>query len=87
MMKHKPQRMCVACRNMINQNELLRVIKNNETGEIELDLDKEKFGRGAYVCKNKKCINLAKKKKAFERNMKVGNAEDIYDLLMQCWGE
>ena len=50
-------------------------------------LDKKKFGRGAYVCKNEKCINLAKKKKAFERNMKVGNAEDIYDLLMQCWGE
>ena len=87
MMKHKPQRMCVACRNMINQDELLRVIKNNETGEIELDLDKKKFGRGAYVCKNEKCINLAKKKKAFERNMKVGSAESIYDLLMQCWGE
>ena len=87
MMKHRPQRMCVACRNMINQDELLRVIKNNETGEIELDLDKKKFGRGAYVCKNEKCINLAKKKKAFERNMKAGNIEDIYDLLMQCWGE
>ncbi len=83
MMKHKPQRMCVACRNMINQDELMRVVKSNISGEAELDLDKKKFGRGAYVCRNEKCINLAKKKRAFERHMKTEVSNDLYTKLIE----
>ena len=68
---------------MINQDELLRVVKNNTTLKVELDLEKKKFGRGAYVCKNEKCINLAKKKKAFERHIKCEVDENLYEELIK----
>lgn len=82
MTKHIPKRMCVACRQMINQNELFRVVKNND--EIIIDNEKKKFGRGAYVCKNEKCIKLAMKKKAFERHLKVSHDIEIYESLAGC---
>ena len=50
-MKHIPQRMCVACRKMYPQNELIRLVRDNKTGEIKFDCDKKLFGRGAYICK------------------------------------
>lgn len=83
MMKHIPQRMCVACRNMTNQSDLIRIVKNNVSGTVETDLEKKKFGRGAYVCKNEKCINLAKKKRAVERHMKTEIPQDFYDELIK----
>ena len=49
-MKHIPQRMCVACRKMYPQNELIRLVRDNKTGEIKFDCDKKLFGRGAYIC-------------------------------------
>ncbi|MFR4619109.1 MAG: YlxR family protein, partial [Oscillospiraceae bacterium] len=55
-MKHIPQRMCVACRKMYPQNELIRLVRDNKTGEIKFDCDKKLFGRGAYICKNIDCI-------------------------------
>ena len=39
-MKHIPQRMCVACRKMYPQNELIRLVRDNKTGEIKFDCDK-----------------------------------------------
>lgn len=61
-MKHIPQRMCVACRKMYPQNELIRLVRDNKTGEIKFDCDKKLFGRGAYICKNIDCIRNAEKK-------------------------
>ncbi len=83
MIKHIPQRMCVACRKMLNQNDLIRFVKSNVSGIVELDLEKKKFGRGAYICKNETCINLAKKKRAVERHMKTEISQDFYDELVK----
>ena len=46
-MKHIPQRMCVACRKMYPQNELIRLVRDNKTGEIKFDCDKKLFPIGA----------------------------------------
>ena len=35
-MKHIPMRMCVACREMHPQNELIRIVRDNSRGEITL---------------------------------------------------
>ena len=68
-MKHIPQRMCVACRKMYPQNELIRLVRDNKTGEIKFDCDKKLFGRGAYICKNIDCIRNAEKKRGIERHV------------------
>ena len=75
--KHIPKRMCVACREMKEKSELFKVVYDggpiiDKTGKFQ--------GRGAYVCKNADCINLAEKKKGFERSFKT-NCSGIYEIL------
>lgn len=78
-MQHIPQRMCVACRKMQPQNELIRFVKDNNTGNVELDCEKKRFGRGAYVCKNVDCIKLAMRKKGLERHFKCAVSAKLYE--------
>lgn len=77
-MKHIPMRMCVACREMHPQSELIRVVRDNESGEISLDTEKKLFGRGAYICKNAECVKLAVKKRGLERYFKCAVPREIY---------
>lgn len=77
-MKHVPLRMCVACRKMYPQNELIRIVKDNESGEVKLDINKKLFGRGAYICKNNDCIQKAEKKRGIERHFKCSVPNELY---------
>lgn len=78
-MKHVPLRMCIACRTMCPQNELIRVVKDKETGKISLDMEKKLMGRGAYICKNHDCLRLAEKKRGLERHLKCAVPKEIYE--------
>lgn len=78
-MKHIPERMCIACRKMSPQSELIRFVRNNENGEIMLDTDKKRFGRGAYICKNVDCVKTAAKKKGLERHFKCQVPKNLYE--------
>ena len=70
-MKHIPQRMCVACRKMYPQNELIRLVRDNKTGEIKFDCDKN-------ICKNIDCIRNAEKKRGIERHFKCAVPKELY---------
>lgn len=74
--KYIPQRMCIACREMHDQSSLIRVVKEEETAV--LDMEKKRFGRGAYICKNISCIEKAQKKRLLERHLKCVVREDLY---------
>ena len=79
-MKNKPQRTCIACREMKDKNELIRVVKNNLV-EIFVDLSGKANGRGAYICKSKECFNKLKKSKGLSRAFKTQIDEEIYTKL------
>ncbi len=64
---------------MYPQKELIRVVKENETGRISLDMEKKMFGRGAYICKNPVCVGLAEKKRGLERHFKCAVPREIYE--------
>ena len=87
MEKHIPKRMCIACRQMKNQNELLRIVRDNASGEIVTDIQKKKFGRGAYICADEKCIKLAMKKKGIERHLKSTVNANLYEELISMKGK
>lgn len=74
-----PLRKCIACGEMKEKKEMMRVIKSAE--EISLDLTGKKNGRGAYLCKQKECLIKAKKNKGLERSFKMQIPENIYDSL------
>ncbi len=78
--KTEPQRKCIGCDEMIGKKGLLRIVKDKE-GTISLDPTGKKNGRGAYICRDIKCFEAARKKKAFERSLKCKIPDEIYDSL------
>lgn len=62
-MKKKPQRSCVSCRTVRDKNDLLRIVVTPE-GEVAYDSTGKLSGRGAYLCRNEKCITTELKKAA-----------------------
>ena len=77
--KHIPKRMCVACREMKEKNELIKV---TFSGGAQIDRSGKLPGRGAYVCKNRSCIEMAEKKKGFERAFRC-DCRYIYEKLYE----
>ena len=77
-----PLRKCLGCGEMIGKKGLLRIVRSKE-GEISLDLTGKKSGRGAYICKDVKCFETARKKKALERSLKCKIPDEVYDRLQQ----
>lgn len=74
--KKVPVRKCVGCNEHFEKKSLIRVVKNN-SGEVFLDLTGKQNGRGAYLCKNPKCLEIAFKKKAIERVLEVNLDEEL----------
>lgn len=75
--KKIPLRMCVACRELKEKREMLRVVKNAE-GKIFLDFSSKASGRGAYVCDNPDCVKKLKKQKILNKVFSAAVDEQIY---------
>lgn len=78
------ERTCIVCRNKFNQNNLHRIVLKSNC-EVILQTDKKLEGRGAYICKNHKCIeNLIKSKalnKTFKKNIDNSQYENLINSL------
>lgn len=73
-------RMCIACRQMKDKRELLRIVKDKENN-ISIDKTGKKNGRGAYICKDKECLAKLKKQKLLNKAFKTNVSEDVYKLI------
>lgn len=80
--KKIPQRMCTGCMEMKPKKELVRVVKNKE-GEVSVDLQGKKPGRGAYICRSVECFEKAYKTKRLERNLEVKIDEVLYNNIKE----
>ena len=81
--KNIPLRKCIACGEMKDKREMIRVVTTKE-GEVFIDETGKKNGRGAYVCGTAECFNLMKKKHSLERTLKnADKAEEIIEKLRQ----
>jgi len=63
--------MCIGCKEMKPKNELIRIVRTTDN-KIEIDPTGKKSGRGAYLCKNDKCIE------ASMRENKLSKALDFH---------
>lgn len=82
MEKKIPQRMCVACRQMRDKSDLIRVVKASD-GSVSADPVGKKNGRGAYVCRNAECVEKCRKSKALSRAFGCPIDESVFDELMR----
>lgn len=78
--KRIPLRKCAGCGEMEPKKELVRVVKSPD-GEVSLDLTGKKSGRGAYICPDLKCLQMARKAKRLERAFECTIPEAVYDAM------
>ena len=78
--KKIPKRLCVACREMREKGELVRITKSKD-GAISLDLTGKLPGRGAYICRSVDCLNRARKIRALERAFASDISDTVYETL------
>lgn len=54
---HEPVRICIVCRNRQHKRALARLVITE--GRVMVDERKILPGRGAYLCDNEKCLDMA----------------------------
>ncbi|ACX52757.1 protein of unknown function DUF448 [Ammonifex degensii KC4] len=80
--KKVPLRQCVACEAMRPKGELLRLVRTPE-GEVLLDTTGKKAGRGAYLCPDPSCLELALKKKRLEKSLGQPVPPELVEALRE----
>ena len=80
--KKIPMRKCVASHEMKPKREMVRIVRSKE-GEVSIDLNGKKPGRGAYLSKDKDSILLAKKKNILANQLKAKIDDSLYEELLQ----
>ena len=78
--KKIPMRQCMGCNEHKPKAELMRVVRDPE-GQISLDFVGKKSGRGAYICRDIKCLRKARKSKRIDKNLDITIPEEVYDRM------
>jgi len=52
--------MCAGCSKRADKSEFIRIVKE-KSGKISVDTGEKIFGRSAYLCKDKACLEKLKK--------------------------
>ena len=73
-------RQCMGCNEHKPKQELLRVVRSPE-GEISLDFTGKKNGRGAYLCRDVKCLRRARKSRRIDKILECEIPEEVYDRM------
>jgi predicted RNA-binding protein YlxR (DUF448 family) len=68
--KHVPMRTCIATGIKLPKNELLRLVRTSD-GVVKVDLRSKLEGRGANISMNMEAFDLAIKKRAISRALKL----------------
>ena len=76
------KRKCVGCGKIKNSEELIRVTRENASGNIIISHSNKIFGRSAYLCYNNSCIEAAFKKNKISKALKTSVPEDLKGRLI-----
>ena len=72
--------MCIACRELKEKRQMLRVVKNTE-GKIFIDFSSKASGRGAYICDNPVCINKLRNQKPLNKVFSSAVDDAVYAAI------
>src|SRR3954462_4304689 len=67
-----PVRTCVGCRRKAPKSELLRLTWN---GALVIDVEQVQPGRGAYLHRDRTCLEQAARRRAVARALRVGSVD------------
>ncbi len=75
-----PMRQCLGCNEHKPKQTLIRIVRSPE-GEVSLDLTGKKAGRGAYICRDIRCLKKVRKSGRVARNLECEIASAVYDTM------
>ena len=75
-----PVRQCLGCNEHKPKAELIRIVRSPE-GEVSLDLTGKKSGRGAYICRDLKCLRKVRKSGRVAHNLECEISPEVYDKM------
>ncbi len=78
--KKIPLRMCIACRELKEKREMLRIVKPAD-GDIFIDFSSKASGRGAYICNNPECVKKLKKQKLLNKVFSCAVDDKVYTAI------
>jgi predicted RNA-binding protein YlxR (DUF448 family) len=80
--KHVPQRTCVVCRTVRPRRDLVRIVRTPE-GAVVLDEVGKRNGRGAYLCRQRSCLEAALKQRRLEQALKASLTAETESELQE----
>ena len=75
-------RLGIACGTQRSKKEMIRIVEY-KASVISLDPTGRTAGRGAYICKDTKCIRKAETNKALDRSFKMKVQKETYLKLTE----
>jgi len=70
------QRKCIACGKYDDRENMIRITRTAD-GEVFLNGNSKIFGRSAYICYNKTCVEDSLKKNRLQRVLKAQIPNDL----------
>jgi predicted RNA-binding protein YlxR (DUF448 family) len=80
--KHVPQRTCVGCRKTRPKREMVRIVRTPDQ-EVKIDESGKAPGRGAYLCRERRCWERALSEKRLEYALKTGLSKGEREALLE----
>ena len=82
MVKKIPLRKCIVTKEQHPKNEMFRIVRTPEN-QVIIDPTGKAKGHGAYISKDLKVIELAKKKKVLDIALEIKVDDEVYELLKE----
>ncbi len=81
--KKVPLRRCIACHESKTKQELLRIVRRSEDGDIVLDTTGKVNGRGAYICNSSECFGKMEKGNKLSKEFDTEINLNVYSKLKE----
>ncbi len=75
-------RRCVSCWQVKDRQDLIKITAENKSADVVINPDSLTFGRSAYLCYNKACIEAAFKKNRLAKHLKASVPNELKGQLL-----
>lgn len=76
------ERRCVSCWQVKDRQELIKITADNSSGDVIINPNSVTFGRSAYLCYNRSCIEAAFKKNKLAKHLKTSIQNELKGQLL-----
>ena len=76
------ERKCAGCGKIQNRENMIKITRQSTGQELVINGNSKIFGRSAYLCYNKDCIEKALKKNRLQKILKAPISEELKGKLL-----